>query len=88
VTFDLVQTHLGEVGDEIPAVFGDVGDGVVLEVKSGEEGVEAFPCGGGMEGDEGVGDILAGEIEKGKLAARMVVSPIGDVVDLALNGNP
>ena len=88
VAFFLEEAGLGEFGGEVSVVLGDVGDVEVLEVVAGEEAVEVGPGGGGVEGDEGVGDVVAGEVEEGDGAARVVFSPICDVVDFALDRQP
>ncbi|GFP94616.1 delta(8)-fatty-acid desaturase [Phtheirospermum japonicum] len=82
------EAQLDETGDEGPVVTGDVGDLEVLEVEAGEEGVEVFPGGAGVEGNEGVGDVLAGEAEDGDVAPGVVWEPVGDVIDLALDRDP
>lgn len=85
MAFLVEEAELGELGHELSVVLGDLGDGVVLEVEAIEEGVEVAPGGGGMEGDEGVGDVLTREGKEGEGAARVGFGPIGDVVDLALD---
>ena len=41
-----------------------------------------------MEGEEGVGGVGAGEGEEWEGAAGVAVEPGGDVVDLAVDGDP
>lgn len=55
---------------------------------AGEEAVEVVPRGPGVECDEGVGDVLAGEVEDQGFAAGMGFDPVGDVVDFALDRDP
>ena len=55
---------------------------------AGEEAVEVVPRGSRVECDEGIGDVLAGEIDDQRFAAGMGFDPIGDVVDFALDRDP
>ncbi|PKU65129.1 hypothetical protein MA16_Dca004745 [Dendrobium catenatum] len=63
-------------------VLGEVRYLVIREVVADEEVVEVLPCGGRVEGGEGVGGALASKVEEGYTATRVVSDPMGEVVDL------
>lgn len=90
VALPVEQAHAGELAGEAAVVPGHLGHGVALEAAAGVEAAEAAPGGaaGRVEGDEGVGGVLAGEAAEREVAARVVLDPLGDVVDLALDGDP
>lgn len=88
VPFLVEEAHFGELVDELSVVLGDLGDGVVSEIVAGEELVEILPGFSGVVGDEGIGGVLASEVKQWMLAAGVGVGPVGDIVDLSLDGDP
>lgn len=82
------KTELRELGDKAAVILGNFRGLVVGKVIANEKSVEQVPGGGGMVGDESVGDVLAGEIEERDLSAGMVFDPIAYIVHLSLDGNP
>lgn len=88
VSFLLEKPHLGELVDQLSVVLGDLGGRVVSEIIPSEELVQILPGFSRVVSDEGVGGVLAGEVEQWKLAAGVVVGPLGDIVDLSLDGDP
>lgn len=85
MAFLFEQTHFRELEKKLPVVFGDLGNRVVFEVVAIEEFIEVLPGCGWMVSYKGIGDVLAGKIEEGEVAAGVGFDPIGDVVDFALD---
>lgn len=81
----LEKPCFGKQGIEVSVIPRNLGNVEILEVIAGEEFVEIFPGGAGMESDECIGYVLAGQIEEGDIAAGVIFGPIGDVVDFALD---
>lgn len=89
VALAVEEVERGEVGEELAVVGGGGGDGVVGKTVGGGEGGEEEGGGvGRVEGEEGVGGVGAGEGEEWEGAAGVAVEPGGDVVDLAVDGDP
>lgn len=88
VAFLLEHSGSRELSREVPVIPRHLRDVEILEVVAGEEFVEILPCGGRVEGDEGVGDVLASQIEEGNLAAGVRFRPICDIVNFTLDRDP
>lgn len=82
------QTRLGESRHEVPIIPGNLGDLEIFQVIAREERVEMFPRRTGMKGDECVGSVLSGEIQKWDITSGVDFGPLRNVVHLPLDRNP
>lgn len=81
------KSHLDEFGDEFLVILRDLGD-TVIGVMTDEKAIQLLPRNAGVEGDEGIGGILSGEVQQREFTARMILEPFRDIVDLALDRDP
>ncbi|GMP61279.1 hypothetical protein CsSME_00023803 [Camellia sinensis var. sinensis] len=83
--FLIEHTGFRKLRSESPIIFRHLRDLEISEIVPSEEFIKVLPSGAGMESDERIGGVLAGEIEERDIATRVLFSPICHIVDLALD---